>query len=161
RMPRWTSDRNSVRTCFGATVAGSSIDFPAPSHGAGGSRFVLRFNDEDGRCAAPLSQYPVGRRSPSTRSPVPQGRWQIAGDAVQRRTGQRRQMTATEQGDRSRADRSGRTTGARLVFFVATLVLVAFAATGALSLTDAAIGVAVTALAAMLGGAARPRLPSA
>src|SRR5262245_56797921 len=69
--------------------------------------------------------------------------------------------TASEQThphDRGAA-RLDRVAGARLVFFAVTAVLVVFVATGALSLTHAAIGVAVAAAAALLGEAARQHRP--
>jgi two-component system, OmpR family, phosphate regulon sensor histidine kinase PhoR len=69
-------------------------------------------------------------------------------------------MTATEHRDQRSAARLDRVSGARLVFFATTAVLVAFVATGALSLTHAAIGVAIAAVAALLGEAARQRIPN-
>jgi two-component system phosphate regulon sensor histidine kinase PhoR len=69
-------------------------------------------------------------------------------------------MTATEHRDQRSAARLDRVAGARLVFFATTGVLVAFVATGALSLTHAAIGVAIAAVAALLGEAARQRIPN-
>jgi two-component system, OmpR family, phosphate regulon sensor histidine kinase PhoR len=69
-------------------------------------------------------------------------------------------MTATEHRDQRSAARLDRVAGARLVFFATTAVLVAFVATGALSLTHAAIGVAIAAVAALLGEAARQRIPN-
>ena len=51
--------------------------------------------------------------------------------------------------------------GARLVVFAVTAVLIAFAATGVMSLTYAAIAVAIAAAAAVLGEAARQRSPGA
>jgi two-component system phosphate regulon sensor histidine kinase PhoR len=70
-------------------------------------------------------------------------------------------MTATEhRGDRG-GTWLGQFAGARLVFLAAAIVLVSFAATGALSLAYAAAGLAIVAVAALLADLARPRLPSA
>jgi two-component system phosphate regulon sensor histidine kinase PhoR len=70
-------------------------------------------------------------------------------------------MTATEHRDHRRAAGVGQLAGARLVFLAAALVLVSFAAIGALSLAYAAVGLAIIAAAALIADVARSRLPGA
>jgi two-component system phosphate regulon sensor histidine kinase PhoR len=69
-------------------------------------------------------------------------------------------MTATEHREYERAAWLGRLAGARLAFVAAAIVLVCFVAIDALSLTYAAIGLAIVGAAGLIGESARPRAPS-
>jgi len=70
-------------------------------------------------------------------------------------------VTGEQARDPQRIAPFDRVVGARLVVFAITAVLIVFVATGVLSLTYAAIAVAIAAGAAVLGEAARQRSPGA